>query len=752
MGAIASATGVDPSSRLKLAVEIVGAGVGFVGMLLAMLIASAQLRRDLDARVAVMLFSKPLSKLMYLAGRSLGVIAVLLVGLALMAAAGSVAVAARYGATPEMRTVVAPESWSRIAASGELVPIAPDRPQATLAGLIGDGVEYRLVGLPTAEEHELLLRADVRSSDPSVLKERVATQVLASPDGAAWTALAVVGDSPYGQDAEHGGRVLLRGRDVAACQDLSVDYCRLALPASLVGGGRIGASARAAPRPHRGGGARPRLLGGGRGRWRLVPRQPRARRAHRARARPSAAVRAFTMLVAVTSNLPVALLGRAHPALQRQRAVGVARHPRLRRVIAGGGPPDQARAGGASRFRACAGVVRPGGRPLGGLVGGGACLAFVRHLWPGAALARVGGAVEARAVSRTRLLLLAGVALLVAAQLLASLPLASARKRLEPQGGGSGFTDITPGEFAGTLMLGGFRGLACDLLWIRADSARQSKRFYESLALYRTISRIQPRFEEVWTYLAWDMAYNIGSDVEDKGEKWSWMLAGLDADAEGCRRNPQSEKLPAPPGLDVQPPWRPLVQRRNPRARLGAADRSSDRAGEQPARRRSAPAVPRGRRSLQLPHRRHHPAVAGVRLSESQRRQVFPFEPRSVPLAIECDGDVERNRGDHLKALAIWIESLEEWRKVLPRYATMSSDPGDEARRLFGLDSWNRNEGRLRRKAAAMAKLLALDAASGEAVANDLLERRFEAAAAAIAQPGWRRTATYGTIRWLDER
>ncbi len=233
VGAIAAATGVDPSSRLKLAVEIVGAGVGFVGMLMAMLIASAQLRRDLDARVAVMLFSKPLPKLMYLVGRSAGVIIVLLVGLALMAAIASLAVRWRYGATPEMRTVFAPASWSRIAATGELVPIPSDHPQVMLAGLIGDGVEFGIAGLPAAASHELLLRADVRSTDPSMLKERVAAQVLASADGASWTALAVTARSPYGQDPERGGRVLLRGRD-ASCQDLSVDYCRLALPASLV--------------------------------------------------------------------------------------------------------------------------------------------------------------------------------------------------------------------------------------------------------------------------------------------------------------------------------------------------------------------------------------------------------------------------------------------------------------------------------------------------------------------------------------
>src|SRR5689334_1300347 len=111
---------------------------------------------------------------------------------------------------------------------------------------------------------------------------------------------------------------------------------------------------------------------------------------------------------------------------------------------------------------------------------------------------------------RWRLLL--GIGLLVAAQALASGPLAAKRRAFAPVQEKS-YEAYTPGEFAGTLLLGGFRGLACDLLWISADTAKEKGEFYKSLALFDAISRIQPRFEQVWTFMAWDMAYNIGHEV-----------------------------------------------------------------------------------------------------------------------------------------------------------------------------------------------------------------------------------------------
>lgn len=342
-----------------------------------------------------------------------------------------------------------------------------------------------------------------------------------------------------------------------------------------------------------------------------------------------------------------------------------------------------------------------------------------------------------------------GIGCLVAAQVVASVPLAEARRTLAPAPE-AGITAVTPGEFAGTLMLGGFRGLACDLLWIRAESAKDHRRFYESQALFRTISRIQPRFAQVWIYLSWDMAYNIGHEVEDPDAKWTWLVAGIEANAEGCRRNPHSEQLlrhlawifnhrgeqfqERIAATDWAPLLRPLIAQVQAQLPAGTTLPAYPEGGGQSSFRVAA-----------------HLYRACVELAAVRSRVASSIIPRMVPLAIEKDGDVARNRGEHLAALRIWIEGLEAWAALRARLEQPHTDIEAEARRRNAIDSWERNEGDLRRKAAMAARLLAPDAATGERVADDLMARRIDAAREGLALSGWKNSASFGTIRWMDE-
>jgi hypothetical protein len=349
--------------------------------------------------------------------------------------------------------------------------------------------------------------------------------------------------------------------------------------------------------------------------------------------------------------------------------------------------------------------------------------------------------------------LLIGVACLVAAQLIASGPLKRMREQQEPAH--EAYEALTPGEFAGTLLLGGFRGLACDLLWIRADEGKDHGRYYESLALYRAISKMQPRFEQVWTYMAWDMAYNIGHEVEDEDSKWTWMMAGLDAGVRGCLRNPQSERLLRHLAWMLnhrgdlfhdeveRTVWAPLLQP------------VIDQVNQQLPAARRLPPVPTGAglsnfRLAAIVYR------ACVRLAEERHIAQAHSTPCMVPLAIESDGNLQRNRGRHLAALGVWLEALDAWQELHDRYAAPVEGDGREAKeaesqREIALDSYDRNEGHLRRKAAQLARALAATPAVGESTAEAIMQRRFADARAALAQPGWSESARFGRLRWLDE-
>jgi hypothetical protein len=107
------------------------------------------------------------------------------------------------------------------------------------------------------------------------------------------------------------------------------------------------------------------------------------------------------------------------------------------------------------------------------------------------------------------------------------------------------FEATTPTDVWGTLLLGGFRGIAVNILWVRAMRLQWiEKEFFELVALYRIIQALQPRFAMVWSFSAWNMAYNIAAQVDTVEEKWRWIQAGISDLKEGVRRNPRSFRLP----------------------------------------------------------------------------------------------------------------------------------------------------------------------------------------------------------------
>ncbi|MFH1708990.1 MAG: hypothetical protein ABIF71_13880 [Planctomycetota bacterium] len=115
------------------------------------------------------------------------------------------------------------------------------------------------------------------------------------------------------------------------------------------------------------------------------------------------------------------------------------------------------------------------------------------------------------------------------------------RRELVPAG--DVFLAITPGEFAGTLMLGGFRGIAIDILWLRAQKLQQEGKFFELVALSDLIAKLQPLDRMVWEFNSWNRAYNVSVKFNDREDRWKWVKSGLDLNEEGLRRMPRNWKL-----------------------------------------------------------------------------------------------------------------------------------------------------------------------------------------------------------------
>jgi tetratricopeptide (TPR) repeat protein len=100
-----------------------------------------------------------------------------------------------------------------------------------------------------------------------------------------------------------------------------------------------------------------------------------------------------------------------------------------------------------------------------------------------------------------------------------------------------------PLQAAAAAALGGFRGLAVDILWIQSDNMINDRQFYQLMTYYKIISTLQPNFPSVWTYNAWNLAYNISFEWNQPEEKWLWVKKGLEFAKEGLKYNSDSEEI-----------------------------------------------------------------------------------------------------------------------------------------------------------------------------------------------------------------
>lgn len=85
-----------------------------------------------------------------------------------------------------------------------------------------------------------------------------------------------------------------------------------------------------------------------------------------------------------------------------------------------------------------------------------------------------------------------------------------------------------PPEIAFTqAALGSFRGLAVNVLWGRVQQMQAEGKLYEAMQLSDWITKLQPRFTQVWIFHAWNMAYNISVTTATPQERWMWVQEGV---------------------------------------------------------------------------------------------------------------------------------------------------------------------------------------------------------------------------------
>ncbi len=96
---------------------------------------------------------------------------------------------------------------------------------------------------------------------------------------------------------------------------------------------------------------------------------------------------------------------------------------------------------------------------------------------------------------------------------------------------------ILPGEFVTNFIIGGFRGIAVDIIWIKIDDMWHHGKWFEIIPLLRATTWLQPHFLEAWELGAWHMAYNLYVYAEGMPDREKYIDEGIRFLKEGLARN-----------------------------------------------------------------------------------------------------------------------------------------------------------------------------------------------------------------------
>lgn len=92
--------------------------------------------------------------------------------------------------------------------------------------------------------------------------------------------------------------------------------------------------------------------------------------------------------------------------------------------------------------------------------------------------------------------------------------------------------------------IGGLRSVAAEVVWFRADRLQEEGRYVELAQLASTLTFLEPHTPEVWSYAAWNLAYNVSIMMPTPADRWRWVHAAIRLlRDEGLVRNPASPAL-----------------------------------------------------------------------------------------------------------------------------------------------------------------------------------------------------------------
>jgi len=92
-------------------------------------------------------------------------------------------------------------------------------------------------------------------------------------------------------------------------------------------------------------------------------------------------------------------------------------------------------------------------------------------------------------------------------------------------------------------LLGGFRGIAADLLWLQAEEHKRDHDWDRLKTKVELITKLQPHFLHIWTFQGWNLAYNVSVEWDAPADKYLWIKEGIQFVQKGVEKNVHSPDL-----------------------------------------------------------------------------------------------------------------------------------------------------------------------------------------------------------------
>ncbi len=103
---------------------------------------------------------------------------------------------------------------------------------------------------------------------------------------------------------------------------------------------------------------------------------------------------------------------------------------------------------------------------------------------------------------------------------------------------------IDTGSFMMKLfLLGGFRGIVADILWLRAEEQKKDHDWDRLKTTVELITKLQPHFLSIWTFQGWNLAYNVSVEWDAPEDKYTWIKGGIKFLEQGVVKNRRSPDL-----------------------------------------------------------------------------------------------------------------------------------------------------------------------------------------------------------------